>query len=188
VRRSNPRDSLDPSPGTAKSYAINKRHRLLRRGREYGPPLAEAELFGAAEGRAGAPGAGAIMRAGYERDAARTMRAAATAEAAQAAPPPVEAEPERGLHFICLNTSLARQFEFVQSTWLYNPKFGGLYDDRDPLVAPRGGAASFTVPATPVRRRLSGLPQFVTVCGGGYFFLPGVRAVRYLASLRPGGV
>ncbi len=31
-------------------------------------------------------------------------------------------------------------------------------------------------------RRLSGLPQFVTVVGGAYFFLPGIRALRYLAT------
>ena len=33
-------------------------------------------------------------------------------------------------------------------------------------------------------RRLSGLPQFVTVLGGAYFFLPGIRALRYLATAR----
>ena len=31
-------------------------------------------------------------------------------------------------------------------------------------------------------RRSAGLPQFVTVRGGAYFFLPGIRALRYLAS------
>ena len=36
IRRSNPRDSLDPRPGSAASFEINRRHRLLRRGREYG--------------------------------------------------------------------------------------------------------------------------------------------------------
>jgi hypothetical protein len=30
--------------------------------------------------------------------------------------------------------------------------------------------------------RITGLPQFVTVLGGGYFFLPGIRALRFLAS------
>ena len=37
-------------------------------------------------------------------------------------------------------------------------------------------------------RRITGLPQFVTVRGGGYFFLPGLRALRYIAgapSTRP---
>ena len=37
VRRTNPRDALPPQPGTAASRAVNVRHRLLRRGRGYGP-------------------------------------------------------------------------------------------------------------------------------------------------------
>ena len=45
---------------------------------------------------------------------------------------------ERGIHFICLNANIAWQFEFVQHTWLNNPKFAGLYDDTDPLVATQG--------------------------------------------------
>ena len=31
--------------------------------------------------------------------------------------------------------------------------------------------------------RIAGLPQFVTVLGGAYFFLPGIRALRFLATL-----
>jgi hypothetical protein len=33
-------------------------------------------------------------------------------------------------------------------------------------------------------QRVTGLPQFVTVLGGAYFFLPGIRALRYLATMR----
>ena len=51
VRRSNPRDSLDPRPGTDRSLAINRRHRILRRGREYGQLLTAKEAL-----RAPAPG------------------------------------------------------------------------------------------------------------------------------------
>jgi hypothetical protein len=29
------------------------------------------------------------------------------------------------------------------------------------------------------------VPQFITVAGGGYFFLPGIRALRYFASAPP---
>src|SRR4029450_7095790 len=36
VRRTNPRDTLDPDPGTERSIEVNRRHRLLRRGRSYG--------------------------------------------------------------------------------------------------------------------------------------------------------
>lgn len=143
VRRSNPRDSLDPDPGTQKSIDVGNRHRLLRRGREYGPPTTPEDLSGG-----------------------------------------IDDGTERGLHFLCLSASIARQFEFIQRTWVNNPKFSGLYEDADPLVGSRRpGADSFTVPDRPVRTRLTGLPQFVTVRGGAYCFLPGVRAIRYLASL-----
>jgi Dyp-type peroxidase family len=92
---------------------------------------------------------------------------------------------ERGIHFICLNANIARQFEFVQHTWLNNPKFAGLYDDTDPLVATHQDVdgRTFTVQAHPFRQRVTGLPTFVTVRGGAYFFLPGMRALRFLAGL-----
>ena len=32
-----------------------------------------------------------------------------------------------------------------------------------------------------LRRRVHDLPQFVTVRGGAYFFLPSLRALRYFA-------
>ena len=53
-------------------------------------------------------------------------------------PPLADDGQERGLHFICLNADLVRQFEFVQATWAASPKFGGLYDDADPLIGSRG--------------------------------------------------
>jgi deferrochelatase/peroxidase EfeB len=37
IRRANPRDSLDPQPGTSASLDVNGLHRLIRRGRGYGP-------------------------------------------------------------------------------------------------------------------------------------------------------
>jgi Dyp-type peroxidase family len=132
VRRTNPRDSLQPGPGTDASMAINRRHRLLRRGRSYGSPTSGEEC---------------------------------------------------GVHFICLNANLARQYEFVQHTWVNNPVFNGLDDETDPLVGRRGSKRSyFSTPARPVRRRYTELPQFVHVRGGAYFFLPGIRALQYLTS------
>lgn len=126
VRRANPRDSLDPEPGSAESVAVGKRHRILRRGRTRTPD-------------------------------------------------------DPGLHFICLGASLARQFEFIQGTWCDNPKFAGLHEDRDPIVTARPDQ-TFRVPGRPVRTRYTGIPNFVTVVGGAYFFLPGVRALRWLAG------
>jgi deferrochelatase/peroxidase EfeB len=96
---------------------------------------------------------------------------------------------ETGLHFICLNANLQRQFEFVQSAWIVSPKFNGLRDESDPLLGSRaadyagGRTDSFSMPQPDGPTRcLSGLPQFITVRGGGYFFLPGIRALRFLAT------
>jgi hypothetical protein len=35
-----------------------------------------------------------------------------------------------------------------------------------------------------VRRKYRRMPQFTTLLGGGYFFLPGIKALRYLAADR----
>jgi len=90
---------------------------------------------------------------------------------------------DRGLLFLALNASLRRQFEFVQQTWITNPGFGGLYTDRDTLLGSEP-SATVTLPGSPVRTRLCGLPRFVTMRGGGYFFLPGIPALHYLAGLK----
>jgi Dyp-type peroxidase family len=102
----------------------------------------------------------------------------------RAADPMVEDGLERGLHFICLNSDIERQFEFVQQTWINNPVFSGLDGEVDPLVGNLSkGDSIFTVQATPLRRRVPGLSRFVVMKGGAYFFLPGLRALKYLGSL-----
>jgi Dyp-type peroxidase family len=107
-------------------------------------------------------------------------------QALQPAPPN---ESARGLHFICLNANILRQFEFLQNAWVANTKFSGVTGESDPLLGNRE-----SIPGCPVtgnftmlgdgtlRRRVSGLPQFVTVRGGAYFFLPSLRALRYFAG------
>ena len=103
-------------------------------------------------------------------------------------PPPAD---ETGLYFICLNANISRQFEFVQSAWLASTHFNGLRNEGDPLLgtrqpAPEGSPSDgFSMPqAEGADQRLSGLPPFVTLRGGGYFFLPGIRVLRYLAQAR----
>jgi hypothetical protein len=39
------------------------------------------------------------------------------------------------------------------------------------------------VPEQPIRRRLHDLPPFVVTRGGEYCFVPGMRAMRWLAEL-----
>jgi deferrochelatase/peroxidase EfeB len=105
---------------------------------------------------------------------------------------PVSAGDTTGLHFICLGANIARQFEFVQSAWLAGLRFDGLSGDSDPLTAthlPRDDGTptdGFSMPLdSGPDRRVDGLPQFVTVRGGAYFFLPGLRALRYLSKVQP---
>ena len=166
VRRANPRNTDVPGRQTglrhflaALGFGRNdfrddlmssvRFHRILRRGREYGPGLSPSDAL-------------------------------------QPAPPN---DPERGLHFICLNANISRQFEFLQNAWVMNTKFSGLTGESDPLLGNREAipgcpvTGNFTVPEDGgLRRRVSGLPQFVTVRGGAYFFLPSVRALRYFAG------
>ncbi len=95
----------------------------------------------------------------------------------------LDGDSRQGLHFIALNANLARQFEFVQTAWLASAHFDGLSGEVDPLLGTRGSGAAdaFTHPGQDwPNRRETGLPRFVTVRGGGYFFLPGLRALRFL--------
>jgi deferrochelatase/peroxidase EfeB len=172
IRRANPRNSDLPC-GTQDSlygrlsrilgvdrikkisaYSVNRDrvastrfHRLLRRGREYGPMLTQEQ---------------------------RMM-------------PPLPGEPPSGLHFACLSANIGRQFEFVQSAWLHSTSFDGLSEENDPLTGNRETlsgcpAANFTIQVRDgIRHKVREVPRFTTVRGGAYFFLPGVRALRYLA-------
>ena len=147
IRRVNPRDSLPPDRGSQETLETVNRHRILRRGRTYGKPLAES------------------------MEAEDILKAEAF-------------DGDRGIHFICFNANISRQFEFIQHTWINNPKFHELYSDDDPLIGDRATETrTFTQQATPVRKCLAGLPRFVQVRGGAYFFMPGISAIRFLASL-----
>jgi deferrochelatase/peroxidase EfeB len=139
IRRVNPRDALDEDADESLRH-VNA-HRMLRRGRCYGPPL-----------------------------------------------PPDAADDgaPRGLMFLAIVADLKRQFEFVHQSWLQHPRFAGLTRERDPLVggpAPIEGSEAelFSVDADPFRRTLA-IQRFVQPRGGEYLFLPGLRALAYLAE------
>lgn len=89
---------------------------------------------------------------------------------------------DRGLALFLGCASLSRQFEFVQKNWLNDPKFQGLDHDKDPFAGDHDGTYNMTIQRRPIKKTLHGLPQFTTVKGGAYFFLPGLQALRLLAG------
>lgn len=166
IRRANPRNAdLPASTGPVSRLlhtlgfgnplyrddviASTRFHRMIRRGREYGPKLTPDQ---------------------------------AISEQADTA--------ERGINFICIVANILRQFEFVQNSWIVNTKFDGLTEESDPLLGNRQAIAGCPFTDTysqpqpdDARNRTTGLPQFVTVRGGAYFFLPSLSAVRYLVAI-----
>jgi Dyp-type peroxidase family len=90
---------------------------------------------------------------------------------------------ERGVAAFILCASLVRQFEFAQNVWINDPNFHELRNERDPLIGNQDGTFDFTMPKRPVRKKITGLPAFTTLKGGAYFFLPGIKALRYLTAL-----
>ena len=165
VRRANPRDVIKPYPAE-QSLHMSEAHRLLRRGRAFGPSLFDPMLLDDPTSDAGR----------------RTLLELQ------------DDQQPRGLQFFAVNASIRSQFEFVQQTWCNNPRFGGLHDNKDPVVGDHGGdrqpASSMTIPRRSrpgqpegpyVLERTSPLPRFVTVSAGAYLFMPSLTALRFLA-------
>ena len=89
---------------------------------------------------------------------------------------------ERGVAAFLLCASLIRQFEFVQNVWINHKGFNELGNERDPLIGNQDGTLEFKIPTRPIRKKITGLPAFTTLRGGAYFFVPGLRALRWLAA------
>ncbi len=90
---------------------------------------------------------------------------------------------ERGIAAFVICASLIRQFEFAQNVWTNDRNFHELGNERDPIIGNQDGTLEFKIPRRPIRRKITGLPAFTTVKGGAYFFLPGIGALRRLATL-----
>jgi Dyp-type peroxidase family len=143
------------------SLELSNLHRILRRARPYGPPLDETM-------------------------SADKLIAHALADSALGS-----AAPRRGLQFLCFNTSIDRQFEFVQQQWCNNPKFAGQNSDVDALIGARPplkaigiDPAAFTIQSDvgeELERRALNLQRFVRLVGSAYFFMPSLPAIRLFA-------
>ncbi|MGH9882334.1 MAG: Dyp-type peroxidase [Pyrinomonadaceae bacterium] len=90
---------------------------------------------------------------------------------------------DRGLMFSFVGAHIGRQFEFVQSEWINGGDFLGLGDAKDPISSTTG-TDIYSFPHRPLPKRVRNLSQFVVTRGGDYGFMPGLRALRWLASLK----
>ena len=150
TRRANPRDSFIYET-SADSFETSKRHRIARRSVSFGP--------------------------GHAFDPARLERGELPDEVYDSTEP-------RGIHFFAINADIPRQFELIQHTWATLGNLNALYNNKDSLIGNNDPAAEnpshMVIQQDPLRRRLLGLPRFVRVRGGEYFFLPGIKALHYL--------
>jgi Dyp-type peroxidase family len=163
IRRTNPRDSLDPQGLTS------SRHRIIRRGKPYGDQVP-----------------GMLNAEGRPPEDPEDLIRGLSAE--------VDRE-ERGVIFMALNASISRQFEFVQREWVNAGSHVWQGRLTDPLIGNHGVSGRFMIPGRPqngdhgvggrdVTFVCAGIPQFVELRGGGYFFMPGRAALQLLGSGR----
>jgi len=82
--------------------------------------------------------------------------------------------------FVCLQASVARQFEIVQSQWCNDGNAFGLGHDVDAIAGTPGRPARVTIEGRPPRY-LAPLDAFTWARGGEYLFVPSVSALRSFA-------
>lgn len=176
IRRTNPRDQVHTGRGVKDSIEMAKKHRMLRRGRSYGKPLDQDFNID--------------NMLWHVRN--KTMETNSNVNR-DCHPETKEVNKDdketitikRGLHFICMVSDIERQFEFVQNVWANTSTFGDLCNEVDPIISPRPTDAQphcheFTTPQNIIRNRYKNVPEFTTVVGGAYFFMPGINALKYI--------
>jgi porphyrinogen peroxidase len=90
-------------------------------------------------------------------------------------------KPKQGLFFIACNADLERQFELIHQRWMRNFRFGNLHHEDDPVVGSSAQPKKFTIPGLPSGDEVS-LAALTRTLGGGYFFLPGIKALEFIVE------
>ncbi|CAN5669908.1 peroxidase [soil metagenome] len=94
---------------------------------------------------------------------------------------------DRGLLFLCYQTSIARQFEHVQQQWVNDPTFPEPNTGQDAVIATSPGSGEFALPGGRTGH-VALMQRFVTTTGGDYFFAPSRSAITMLSSAPPAPV
>ena len=109
---------------------------------------------------------------------------------------------EHGIIFMTINSSIKRQFEFVQQQWVNYGNDFKLSNDKDPLLgnhpkvedsaaAGAAGGCPFSGGRTVIEGDSStgklpficaNIPRFVETRGGDYYFIPSLTALRMIAQ------
>jgi Dyp-type peroxidase family len=95
---------------------------------------------------------------------------------------------ERGLSFVCYQSSVAAGFEFIQKSWSNNEKFlldnAGVTPGFDPIIGQKQGQARKMTghDAENLSKELPIPMEFVIAQGGEYFFLPSITTLKKMTD------
>lgn len=149
VRRANPRDTTNNGE---EALAVNRRHRILRRGRPYGPPL-DASM-----------------------DPDRMLQAAYDGQERGLYFLCFNVDINRQFEFIQQTWVNSPKFNGLYDDADPFGTTAPVQTNRESLTR------NFTIPCLPFRQRLEDVPSFIRTRGGSYFFFPSPEAIRYLAE------
>lgn len=93
-----------------------------------------------------------------------------------------DAKGDRGIFFIFISARAYDTIEFFQQEWINRGNFIDLGGERDPVVGLHETPGTFTLPESPVRRRVDGVTTFNRLRGGEYLFMPSLTALRWIGA------
>jgi|GEM_PF-7059705 len=92
-------------------------------------------------------------------------------------------EEDKGLLFLCYQTSVEQQFEYIYKNYLHNPNFPIAETGSDPIMWQSScqEKGTFTIPIEKNDGSIFNVkievPQFVEIVSGGYFFIPSISSI-----------
>jgi Dyp-type peroxidase family len=92
---------------------------------------------------------------------------------------------DRGILFLAFNIDIDRQFEFIQQQWLNYGNHFRQGNDKDILQGDHDGTGKAVIQAygdDDPPYLCTGLPRFVDTRGGEYFFVPGIKGLRWIVE------